>query len=138
MGYVHAEIELINGEDRAWSRKKIISEGEIKRINIMALVDTGSIMLSINENIQEYLKAPVIKQTHFETADGNVILCPVVDMIYVRFKNRETLCQAVVLPGSSEPLLGAIPLEGMDVLIHPKRQELIVHPDHPDGARFRI
>lgn len=37
----------------------------------------------------------------------------------------------MVLPGNSELLLGAIPLEDMHVLIHPLRQELIVNPDHP-------
>ncbi len=51
--------------------------------------------------------------------------------VEVRFKNRATTCRAMILPGDSEPLLGAIPLEDMDVLIHPQRQELIVNPAHP-------
>ena len=55
----------------------------------------------------------------------------VVGPVLVKFKNRTTSCLAMVLPGDSEPLLGAIPLEDMDVLIHPLRQELIVNPDHP-------
>ena len=37
----------------------------------------------------------------------------------------------MVLPGEAEPLLGAIPLEEMDALIHPLRNELIVNPEHP-------
>lgn len=41
-------------------------------------------------------------------------------------------------PGDSEPLLGAIPLEEMDVVIDPQREELIVNPLHPDAATFRI
>jgi hypothetical protein len=28
----------------------------------------------------------------------------------------------------SEPLLGAIPMEDMDVLIHPKLQQLVINP----------
>ncbi len=44
----------------------------------------------------------------------------------------------MVLPGDSEPLLGAIPLEEMDVLIHPLRQELIVNPEHPDMAVLKM
>ena len=44
----------------------------------------------------------------------------------------------MVLPGSSEPLLGAIPMEEMDVLIPPLRQELVVNPDHPDMAVFSL
>lgn len=38
---------------------------------------------------------------------------------------------ALVLPRDNKPLLGAIPIEDMDVLIHPQRQELIVNPEHP-------
>lgn len=44
----------------------------------------------------------------------------------------------MVLPGDSEPLLGAIPLEEMDVLIHPLRQELIVNPEHPYFAQLKL
>jgi hypothetical protein len=42
-----------------------------------------------------------------------------------------------LLPGNTEPLLGAILLEDMDVLIDPLRQELIVHPDHPLYAQMK-
>jgi hypothetical protein len=44
----------------------------------------------------------------------------------------------MVLPGDCEPLLGAIPLEDMDVLIDPQRQELIVNPDHPYFAQMTL
>jgi hypothetical protein len=61
-----------------------------------------------------------------------------VSNVEVRFKNRATTCRAMVLPGDCEPLLGAIPLEDMDVLIHPQRQELIVNPDHPYFAQMTL
>lgn len=48
------------------------------------------------------------------------------------------MCNAMVLPGDAEPLLGAISLEDMDVLIHPLRQELIVNPDHPYFAQMKM
>jgi hypothetical protein len=37
-----------------------------------------------------------------------------------------------MLPGSTEPLLGVIAMEGMDVVIDPKHQRLIVNPESPD------
>ena len=48
------------------------------------------------------------------------------------------MVDAMVLRGDNEPLLGAIPMEDMDVLIHPLRQELIVHPDHPYFAQMKM
>ncbi len=63
----------------------------------------------------------------------------VVGPIEVRFKNRRCSVDAMVLRGDSEPLLGAIPLEDMDVLVHPYRQELIVNPDQsPYFAQMKV
>ena len=58
--------------------------------------------------------------------------------VVVKFANRMAICSAFVLPGDSEPLLGIIPMEEMDVMIHPFRQELIVNPEHPDYAVLRL
>jgi clan AA aspartic protease len=138
MGMVYAEIELINGDDLAFMRRNVIGEDEVKRMNISALVDTGSIMLCINENIQEYLKFPVVETKRVQLANGQIVECLVVTNVEIRFKNRATTCRAIVLPDDSEPLLGAIPLEDMDVLIHPQTQQLIVNPDYPDLALTRI
>lgn len=138
MGLVYADIELINGDDLAMVRRKLMDEDEVKRMNVSALVDTGSIMLCINENIQEQLQLPVVETRKAQMANGAIVEYEVVAPVELRFKNRRTSCQAIVLPGNAEVLLGAIPLEDMDVLIHPQRQELIVNPDHPYFAQMKI
>jgi clan AA aspartic protease len=138
MGLIYAEIELINGEDLVLARKNIIEKEEIKKMWVNVLVDTGSYMLAINENIQEQLQLPVVEKKKAQLANGHIIECDVVAPIEIRFKNRRSNCSAMVLPGDSEPLLGAIPMEDMDVLIHPLRQELIVNPDHPYFAQMKM
>lgn len=138
MGLVYAEIELINGDDLALQRRFIIGEEEVKRMKVTALVDTGSYMLCINENIQEQLQLPVVEKRKAQLANGEIVECNVVAPLEVKFKNRRTSVNAMVLPGDSEVLLGAIPLEDMDVLIHPLRQELIVNPDHPYFAQMKL
>jgi clan AA aspartic protease len=138
MGLVCAEIELINGDDLALHRRNIIGEDEIKRMKVTALVDTGSYMLCINENIQEQLQLPIVEKRKAQLANGEIVECDVVAPLEVKFKNRRTSINAMVLPGNNEVLLGAIPLEDMDVLIHPLRQELIVNPDHPYFAQMKL
>ena len=138
MGLIYADIELINGEDLTLARKFIIGEDEVKRINLNALVDTGSYMLCINESIQQQMQFPIVEKRKVETADGRIVECDVVSHVELRFKNRATTCRAMILPGNNEPLLGAIPLEDMDVLIHPLKQELIVNPDHPYFAQMKL
>lgn len=138
MGLVYADITLINGEDITLARRNIIGQEEIKQMHINMLVDTGAFNLCINEDIQAQLQFPVVDKRTAETADGRLIECAMVGNVEVRFKNRATTCRAIVLPGSCEPLLGAIPLEDMDVLIHPQRQELIVNPEHPYMAQMKL
>lgn len=138
MGLVYAEIELINGGDLELARRGFIDQDEIKRMRVTALVDSGSYMLAINENIQEQLQLSVVEKRKAQLATGQIVECDVVAPIELRFKNRRTTCSAMVLPGDSEVLLGSIPLEDMDVLIHPLRQELIVIPDHPYFAQMKM
>ncbi len=138
MGLVYADIKLINGDDIVLARRNIIGQEEVKEMNVSMLVDTGSYNLCINEDIQSILQFNVVEKRLAETADGRVVECDVVDNVQVRFKNRATTCRAMILPGSCEPLLGAIPLEDMDVLVDSQRQELIVNPEHPYFAQMKL
>ncbi|MFZ1457894.1 MAG: clan AA aspartic protease, partial [Saprospiraceae bacterium] len=138
MGLVYAEIELINNGDLEMVRRNLMDQDEVKRMTVSALVDTGSYMLCINESIQEQLQLPVVEKRKAETADGRIVELDVVTNVELKFKNRRTLCNAMVLKGDSEVLLGAIPLEDMDVLVHPLRQELIVNPEHPYFAQMKL
>jgi len=58
--------------------------------------------------------------------------------VEIIFSNRRCNCSAMMLPGNTEPPLGAIPLEDMDVPLHPQRQELIVNPDRPYFAQMKM
>ncbi|MGC4100229.1 aspartyl protease family protein [Ferruginibacter sp.] len=138
MGLIYAEFELINGDDLALARKHIIGEEEIKRIHVNMLVDTGSVYMCINETVQEQLQLSVVEKRKGQLAYGSVVEYDVVGPIEVRFKNRRCVVDAMVIPGDNELLLGAIPLEDMDVVIHPYRRELIVNPDHPYFAQMKL
>ena len=102
------------------------------RLNM--LVDSGAYMMAINETIQELLDLPFVEKRKVRVADNRVMELDVVGPIFIKFANRTATCNAFVLPGDSEPLLGAIPMEEMDVIIHPSRQVLVVNPEHPDYA----
>ncbi len=61
MGLIYATIELINGDDVTLAKKHIIGEEEIHHTFLNALVDTGAIMLTINDSIKEQLALDVIE-----------------------------------------------------------------------------
>jgi len=138
MGLIYADIELINADDLAFVRRHVIREEEVKRMNVKMLVDTGSVYMCINESVQEQLQLAIVEKRKGQLADGSIVEYEVAGPIEVRFKNRRCVVDAMVLPGDNEMLLGSIPLEDMDILIHPTRQELIVNPDHPYFAQMKL
>ena len=138
MGLVFAEIELINGEDIAVNHRGYLPENEIRRTTSRALVDTGALDLVINEEIQKQLKLPVLHRRTIWLADETQREIDMVGPVEVRFENRSTIVKAVVLPGAEHVLLGAIPLEGLDVFIDPLGERLIVNPKSPNIATSQI
>jgi hypothetical protein len=56
--------------------------------------------------------------------------CRRTEPVEVRWQDRDTACPAIVMPGDAPILLGAIPLEDMDLMIDPVNQRLVgVHGD---------
>jgi clan AA aspartic protease len=138
MGMVYADITLINSDDLGMAKRNIIGQEEVRKMTVNMVVDSGSYMMAINETIKEQLGLLFIEKRKSIMADGSVVEHDVVGPIIVKFANRTAVCNAVVLQGDNEPLLGAIPMEEMDVIIHPRRQELLVNPEHPYMAQLSM
>ena len=132
MGLIYADIELLNVEDLVLARRNFLDVDDIKRIHLNMLVDTGSYLMAINENIQSILHLPFIERRTIYLANDQEDQYDIVGPVEVRFANRKSVCNAYVLPGGSPPLLGAIPMEDMGIIINPQRQELdiIQEPFH--------
>jgi len=138
MGLVYAEIELINAGDLEMVRRSVLDSDDVKKMTVEMLVDSGSYYMCINETVKEQLDLAVIEKRKGQLANGQIVEYDVVGPIEVKFKNRRCHVDAMVLPGDFEMLLGAIPMEDMDVLIHPLRQELIVNPEHPYYVQMKM
>ncbi len=138
MGLVYADIELIRGDDLALARAGYLSENQVRRCRVSAMVDSGATMLAIPEAVKKQLDLRTVNHLEAELADGSSVSLEVVGPVEVRFQNRRTSVEALVVPNATKTLLGAIPLEGMDVLIDPKRERLIVNPSSPDVARMLL
>jgi clan AA aspartic protease len=138
MGMVFATIDLMSGEDVIQFRRGTLPEDRIRRVTVRALVDSGAVTLCINELIQQQLGLLKVDEQTVELADGSRQVLDVVGPVEMRFENRRASVDALVLPGTSEVLLGAIPLESMDVLIDAKNQRLVVNPASPYMAQAKV
>ena len=116
MGMVYADLILSN-------------PAEGIEIKAHALVDRGSLLMCIPEHLAIQLKLEELEKREVVLANGHRQLCPYVGPLEIRFKNRRCFAGALVL--GNEPLLGAVPMEDMDVLVHPALRALIVNPESP-------
>lgn len=136
MGLVYASLKLKNGYDVIRCRKGLIEEKEVKTIMVDALVASGATMLVIPEHIRLQLDLDVIGEREIELADAAVQKVKVAGPIEVEFENRQSTTNALIF--GSEVLLGAIPLEEMDVVINPRTNQLIVNPEAPYLPKLKV
>ena len=105
---------------------------ELAPVDVVALADSGAVHLCIPEHVQIQLKLEAIDKKEVTLADGSKKLVPYVGPIELRFKNRVGFAGALVM--GDQVLLGAIPMEDMDLVIIPKTRTLDVNPDSPNIA----
>jgi|SRR3990167_4179744 len=121
MGLVNTKIILRNPR-----------EGKLKVLEVDALVDSGAVHLCIPEHIKIQLKLEEIDKKEATLADGKKKLVSYVGPIEIRFKNRVGFAGALVM--GDQVLLGAIPMEDMDLVIVPGKRILDINPDSPNIA----
>jgi clan AA aspartic protease len=129
MSVVYTELTLKNEIDAAFAEKGYIKEDEVRQMTVQAIVDTGAWTMVINNETREKLGLRDKGFGEATLADGKKGEFPMAGPLEIRWKNRRFTCDALVLPDAPDILLGAIPLEGMDLTINPKRELVGVHGD---------
>ena len=119
MGLIHASIELRNALDN-----------RLEPYTTNALVDSGALLLGIPEHVATQLKLPVLQEREASTADGKRHVCPYVGPVEVTFKNRSCFVGALVF--GEEVLLGAVPMEDLDLVIFPATKTVDINPESPN------
>ena len=97
-----------------------------------ALADTGAVHLCIPEHVALQLQLQELEKREVVLADGHRRTVPYMGPVEVRFRNRRCFTGAMVL--GNEVLLGAIPMEDMDLVLQPQLQSIDVNPESPNIA----
>jgi clan AA aspartic protease len=130
MGYIETEITLVNLDDEAYVRGGYITMDKVRKETVQATVDTGAMSLIITEELYQKLGLSQIDEIIANLANGMRMPSKVTSEVIIHCQNRRTVVNAVVIPGAKRNLLGVLPLEGMDLIIDPKKQTLVgVHGD---------
>src|SRR5882724_792097 len=115
MGLIYADIELANAKN-----------GSLESIAVKALVETGALTLCIPEHIAIQLQLQEIDKREVTTADERRHVVPYVGPVQIKFANRSCFTGALVIGESV--LMGAVPMEDMDLVISPSEQTVTVNP----------
>jgi clan AA aspartic protease len=119
MGLITTEIELRNPLD-----------SRLAPYRAKALVDTGAMHLCLPQHVVVQLQLQTVQQREVTTADGQRHVCDYVGPVEVTFGNRSCFVGALVI--GEEVLLGAVPMEDLDLVISPSRQTVEVNPNSPN------
>jgi clan AA aspartic protease len=150
MGTFKEEITLENIIDRGFAERGYIKEEEIRTLKVDAMPDTGAWTLVINEEVRQKLGLAIEETSESTLANGKTDTYDITEGLKIRWKNRSTVLPALVVPDAKDILLGALPLEAMDLMVDPVHQRLVgVHGDQPlhvlysqagliPSARFRV
>jgi clan AA aspartic protease len=119
MGLVYADITLKNPRDES-----------LASMEVRALADTGAMHMCIPQKVAVQLRLETLQDRQVTTADGMTRTVPYVGPLMVGFKNRLSFTGALVM--GDEVLLGAIPMEDMDLVVSPANLAITVNPSSPN------
>jgi clan AA aspartic protease len=122
MGIVRTEVTLANP-----------ARTSLAPVQVDALVDTGAMHLRIPEPLAIQLELRELEKREVTLASGQRMAVPYVGPVEIRFRNRRCFTGAMVL--GEETLLGAIPMEDMDLVVLPSRRTIDVNPANPNIPR---
>ena len=102
-----------------------------RKLDLKALVDSGSVFFTLPQHIALQLgfDTTEVGTREIILADGSRRTVPMIGPLRVHFANR--YCDLSALVMGDEPLLGAVPMEMMDLVLHPATQTLTVNPASP-------
>ena len=105
---------------------------DLPAVEVEALADTGATFLCVPAAVAEALRLEVYDHKDAVIADGSRRRVAYAGPLEGRFKNRVALGGALVM--GERVLLGAIPMEDMDLVVCPRDRKVDVNPASPDVA----
>jgi hypothetical protein len=130
MSIFSEKITLANPVDVGMAQRGLIKEADVRRLTVDAFVDTCAWTLVINEETRAKLGLDIKGPIGSTLADGSTNVYQQTEGVDIQWKDRITTQPAVVVPKASAVLLGALPLEALDLMADPVNERLVgVHGD---------
>lgn len=111
-----------------------IAKPDLEEITVNAVVDTGAIDLVIPEHIAIQLQLFDLKPRELRLADGTRRIVRYAGPVKVEMQGRDCFTSAAIM--GDTVLLGAVPMEQMDVVVDPRTLRVVPNPENPNVPGF--
>ena len=124
MGEIRVQVKLSNLTDPS------------RRATTEMLVDTGANRVYLPSGLVRRLGLRKVAEARVQYADGRTVWRPVVAPLRIAIDGRVAVLDAVSGPAGTEPLLGLVALEMLDLVPDPTTRRL--EPKHPGRGPLMI
>ena len=138
MGEIVASMKLENAEDRGVVRRGLSDESTVRRATVDGVVDTGAVMLMLPEDVVSRLGLRTRRQVAVTSANEYRETRQVAGPVTVHIGDRFMNADCVSGPPSSEPLIGQVVLESLDLVADCANRTLGPRPESPDRPLLKL
>ena len=138
MGEIVVSLQLENAVDRDYVSEGFREESAVRRTTVEGLVDTGAVMLVLPENVVSRLGLRTQREVVVTYADERKETRPVAGPVTVHIGDRFMITECVVGPPLSEPLIGQIVLEALDLVADCTNRTVGPRPESPDSPLLKL
>ena len=138
MGEIVVSVQLENTTDRGIASRGLCDESAVRRATVDGVVDTGAVMLVLPENVVTRLGLETQREVTVAYANDYRETRPVAGPVTVRIGNRFMNADCIIGPPQSEPLIGQIVLEALDLVADCTNRTLGPRPESPDSPLLKL
>ncbi|MCL4513089.1 MAG: aspartyl protease family protein [Candidatus Eremiobacteraeota bacterium] len=109
-----------------------------KFVETEGLVDTGATMLVLPQDMVDKLNLRTVRKTTVKYANNKTEPRTIYGVVTLEVKGRSANFDALAEAAGTQPLIGQIPLEALDLIVNPKSGELMPNPLSPDIPMMEI
>lgn len=129
MGRIFQKAKVVSSADLVLAKAGQLRADQIRELDVNFLVDTGATMICLPTDMIRRLGLYQRGETEVDTGDGpkDKRIFSSIDLCVL---DRSGIFDVMELPSGTTPLLGAVPLQILDLYPNPQKESLEGNPKH--------
>lgn len=109
-----------------------------RTIEVEAVIDTGATMVVLPQNVVGQLGLRKIREVRVKYANNKTELKSIYGVVTIEIKGRTGNFDVLAEVEGSQPLIGQVVLEILDLVVDPRTRSLIANPLSPEMPMVEI